>query len=341
VAAHRVTIVGAGSIGQRHIRCFIATQRARVSFVEVNPQQRAAVATQFPDAVSCETLEDALEHPADVAVIATPASLHVPQATRFVERGAHVLIEKPLAVNLEGVDALRELVARKGVVAAVAYVMRAQPALAEMRGAVASGRFGKPLELVAVAGQDFAFYRPAYRSTYYARRSTGGGAVQDALTHILNAAQWCVGDVDRVIADAAHLKLEGVDVEDTVHVMARHGDVMASYALNQHQAPNETTLTVICERGTARFEMHTGRWRSSERAADGWAEHGPATPLDRDGPFIRQANAFLDAVEGKSSPLCSLDEGARTLRANLAILRSAESGWWVSTGETNSCALTI
>src|SRR5439155_16743169 len=120
-------------------------------------------------------------------------------------------------------------------------------------GALMSGRFGKPLELVAVSGQDFAFYRPAYQSTYYARRSTGGGAVQDALTHILNAGQWCAGDIDRVVADAAHLKIEDVDVEDTVHVMARHGDVMASYALNQHQAPNETTITVICERGTVRF----------------------------------------------------------------------------------------
>src|SRR5215217_6265260 len=99
------------------------------------------------------------------------------------------------------------------------------------------------------------FYRPAYRNTYYARRSSGGGAVQDALTHVLNAGQWLVGNIDRVVADAAHLAIEGVDVEDTVHVIARHGDLLASYSLNQHQAPNETMITVVCEGGTARFEI--------------------------------------------------------------------------------------
>src|SRR5262249_53435477 len=157
-------------------------ERAQVSFVEMNSQQRATVTARYPQTKAYATLEEARERPADIAVIATPAPLHVPQATQFVERGAHVLIEKPHDVQFEGVDVLMQLVGRKGIVAAVAYVMRAQPALAEMRSALVSGRFGRPLELVAVAGQDFAFYRPAYRSTYYAHRATGGGAVQDALT---------------------------------------------------------------------------------------------------------------------------------------------------------------
>ena len=51
--------------------------------------------------------------------------------------------------------------------------------------------------------------------------------------------------VERVVADAAHQVLEGVTVEDTVHLLARHGSVMASYSLNQHQAPNEITITVV------------------------------------------------------------------------------------------------
>jgi predicted dehydrogenase len=106
---------------------------------------------------------------------------------------------------------------------------------------------------------------------------------------------------------------------------------MASYALNQHQAPNESTITVVCERGTARFELHAGRWLSCERATEPWAERVPAAALDRDSPFIRQANAFLDAIEGKVPPLCTLEEGVRTLRANLAILSSIDTGRWVST----------
>jgi predicted dehydrogenase len=328
--AHHVLVVGAGSIGERHIRCFLATGRARVSFVEVNPEQRAAIAARYPGATAHDSLEAAIEHPADAAVVATPAPLHVPQATQLVERGVHVLIEKPLSVALDGVEALIDLATKKRAVAAVAYVLRAQPALAEMRESVTSRRFGNPLQLVAVSGQNFPFYRPAYRNTYYARRASGGGAVQDALTHVINAAQWLVGNVDRVVADAAHLAIEGVDVEDTVNVLARHGDVLASYSLNQHQAPNETTITVVCEQGSVRFETHNGRWLFCKRPGEPWTDHGGAA-LERNVPFVRQANAFLDAVEGKTAPLCTLEEGVATLRANVAILRSADDGGWVRT----------
>ncbi len=155
-------------------------------------------------ATAYATLEDAIERPSDAAVIATPAPLHVPQAIQLVERGVHVLIEKPLSVDLDRVDALIDLAGRKQVVAAVGYVMRTHPALAEMRDALESGRFGKPLELVAVAGQDFAVLSARLSRHLLRHRHSGGGAVQDALTHLLNAGQWLVGPIDRVVADAAH-----------------------------------------------------------------------------------------------------------------------------------------
>lgn len=337
--AHHVLVIGAGSIGERHLRCFLATGRARASFVEVNPALRATIAERYPGARAFESLDAALAGgDFDCSVVATPAPLHVPQASRLVERGAHVLIEKPLSVSLDGVDALASAAEKQRVVAAVAYVLRAQPALAAMRDAIRGGQFGRPLQLSAVAGQDFAFYRPAYAQTYYAKRASGGGAVQDALTHVINAGQWLLGaPVARVVADAAHLSIPGVDVEDTAHVLARHGGasdsgagVLASYSLNQHQAPNETTITVACERGTVRLDLHKSRWRSATKPGEPWTDH-PTPPLDRDGPFVRQASAFLDAVEGKSPPLCTLAEGAATLRANLAILRSIDGGAWVST----------
>src|SRR5262249_8721524 len=156
----------------------------------------------------------------------------------------------------DGIEALREEVARKKIVAAIAYVYRAHPALSAMRDAIVSGRFGAIVEVVATAGQNFPFYRPAYRDTYYKNRATGGGAVQDALTHIINAVEWIVGPVRELVADAAHQVLEGVEVEDTVHVIARHKAVLSSFSLNQHQAPNEGSLTFIGKKGTARFEIH-------------------------------------------------------------------------------------
>lgn len=328
-ARHRVLIIGAGSIGERHIRCFLATGRVDVAFVELRPDLREQIATRYPQSRGFSELEAALEAGLDAAVIATPAPLHVAQATQLATRGIHLLIEKPLSVTTEGIDSLQAAVAERRIVAAVAYVYRAHPALTEMRQAIQSGAFGRPVELVMVSGQHFPFYRPAYRSTYYTRHASGGGAVQDALTHGINAAEWLIGPTDRLVADVAHQVLDGTDVEDTAHVLARHGDILASYSLNQHQAPNELTLTVVCEKGTARFEYHRNRWRTMLRPGEEWINRA-AIELERDTLFTRQASAFLDAIEGTAPPACTLDEGLQTLRVNLGILQSARVGSWIS-----------
>jgi len=328
---HRVLVVGVGSIGERHLRCFQSTGRAEMSLCETNPALRARVANEYGVDRAYADLDAALADPHDAAVIATPAHLHVPMALRAAEAGLHLLIEKPLGTSLEGVDRLRELVRSRNLTAAVAYVYRAHPALCAMKEAIDSGRFGKPVEVVAVTGQHFPTYRPAYRDTYYRDRATGGGAIQDALTHILDAAQWLVGPVDRLTADAAHRVIEDVDVEDTVHILARHNGVLASYNLNQYQAPDEKTLTVVCQRGTARFEYHRNRWRWMTRPGEPWHDE-QGRPLERDVLFVRQAESFLDALEGRAAPLCRLEEGVHALRVNLAALASAEQGTWQATG---------
>lgn len=72
-------------------------------------------------------------------------------------------------------------------------------------------------------------HRPAYRTIYSNDHAKGEGAIQDALTHVANTAEWLVGPVDRLVANAGHQVLDGVSVEDTVHLLAKHGEVMASY----------------------------------------------------------------------------------------------------------------
>lgn len=329
---HRVVVIGAGSIGERHIRCFLATGRCDVSFVEPRSDLRSEIAGRYQTIAAFDSFEASLEHPFDVAVVATPAPIHVAQATSIAKRGTHVLIEKPLGVDPTGVDELAAIAGQKNVTIAVAYVYRAHPVLAEMRNAIQDHRFGRPVELVAVCGQHFPLYRPAFRQTYYTSHATGGGAIQDALTHIINVGQWLVGPIDRVVSDAQRCVLDGVNVEDTVHVLARHGSLLGSYSLNQHQPPNESTITVVCERGAARFEMHACRWREMITPGGEWIDHA-RLPLERDELFIRQANSFLDAVEQKTQPACSLEEGLATLHANQAILASVTSGRWETVGE--------
>jgi predicted dehydrogenase len=325
---HRVLVIGTGSIGERHVRCLLRTGRATVGICEINEALRGQVASRYAIAESFSGLDDALRAKWDSAFVATPAHTHIPIAARLVSEGVHILVEKPLSTSLDGVEELIRLVRAKHRVAAVAYVYRSHPGFAAMREAVRSGRFGKPVEVVAMCGQHFPTYRPAYRQIYYTNRAHGGGAIQDAITHVLNAMEWVVGPIERLVADAAHQVLEGVTVEDTVHILTRHGGTMGSFSLNQHQAANECTLTVIAERGMARFELHENRWRWKTDPKEDWHDE-PFPPMERDDWFVMQANGFLDALEGKRDFPCSLEEGRQTLKVCLAALRSSDtgSGW--------------
>lgn len=323
---HRVLVVGAGSIGERHIRCFLATGRCDVSFVEINEGLRQTIAARY-SACGFATLEEGIATKPNHAVVATPANMHIQMATKLAKAGIHLLVEKPLSTSTVGVQQLMELIGERNLVAGIAYVYRSHPVLSGMQTALLSGKFGPPVQIVVVAGQHFPTYRPAYRDIYYHDRATGGGAIQDALTHLTNAGEWLVGPVTRLVADAAHQVLPGVEVEDTVHILSRHGSVLGSYSLNQHQAPNETTMTVICERGTARFEVHKNRWQWMTAPGSEWQE-GLTQPMERDELFTRQANLFLDAVEGKQPPTCSLQDGLQSLRVSLAALKSLETGTW-------------
>ena len=326
-STRRVLVIGGGSIGERHTRCFQKTGRVDVCLCEINDEVRKRVANDYGLSASFSSFDAALAESFDAAVICTPAHLHIQMARQLAERDVNLLIEKPLSTSLDDIDELINLVAARGLDASVAYVMRQHPALQAMKAALSEERFGKPLQLVYVGGQHFPFYRPAYRETYYVRRETGGGAIQDALTHMVNAAEWLVGPVTKLVADAEHCILDGTSVEDTVNLLTRHDRVIGSFSLNQHQAPNETLLTIVCERGTIRYEGHRNRWLScSEPGADWTVEEEYS--LERDDLFVRQANAFLDQLDGTASAACTLADGMQTLRVNLAALKSADSGIW-------------
>lgn len=324
----QVLVVGGGSIGERHVRCFLATSRARVSLCDTREEIRQRLAREYPLEAVYDELELALAECYDAAVVATPAHRHVALARRLLEAGCHVLIEKPLSTSLEGVAELERAAEQAGKAAGVAYVYRHDVGLAAMRDWLARGEAGTVLEVVHVGGQHFPTFRPAYREIYYRSHATGGGAVQDALTHTLNAVEWLVGPITAVTADTARLLLDGVEVEDTVHALARHGAVLASYALNQHQAPNESALSVHGTLGSARWEPHRRRWLSMTRDESAWQVHAYEQP-ERDTLFVAQAEAFLDAAAGRTAIRCSLSEARQTLAASLAMLESARRRAWV------------
>lgn len=322
---HSTLIIGCGSIGERHLRCFQQTGRCAVSVCDANAPLLAEVSQRYGVAAFSSLAEALAAHRFDSLVICTPAHTHLAIAREGAAHGAALLIEKPLSVTLDGIEETRAAIAQSGRFIAVAYVYHCFPWIIAAREFLHAGALGRPLHVSVVAGQHFPTFRPAYRDIYYARHETGGGAIQDALTHIVNAMEWLIGPMTRVFCDAAHQQLEGVTVEDTVNVTARHGSVLASYAMTQFQAANEAVFELHCEHGSVKIESHAQRWGTMKRGETEWTWR-TTTPLERDELFIAQANAFLDGMEGKPCQLCTFEEALQTLRFNRAALDSAATG---------------
>lgn len=323
----QILIIGVGSIGERHLRCFQRTGRCSLTFCEPLDDRRDEVAGRY-QVNGYASWEAAIqEEKVAAAVIASPAPWHIPTARALTDRGIDLLIEKPLSLDTDGVAQLAESIERKRTRVSVGFVYRVLPALQNMRAAVRSGEFGRIVQIQVHSGQHFPFYRPAYREIYYADPAQGGGLIQDMLPHHVNAVEWFAGPATKVVVDASHEVLPGVEVEDTVNLLSRHGDVMASISLNQHQPVSEFVITILCEKGAVRWELEGQRWLSAKENGGDWTEM-ESFVHERDDYYILQANGFLDLLEGKADPLCPLADGIATLKSTLAILESRKTGRW-------------
>jgi predicted dehydrogenase len=191
----KVLVVGVGSIGERHTRCFQQTGRADVSICEINDSLRIRIADRYGLANVFGNWDEALASDFDAAVICTPAHLHVAMAIDIATLKRHLLIEKPLSTNLDRVDELNGLIASSGAAVMVAYVLRVHPALEAMKAALDSGRFGNAVHVVGCSGQHFPTYRPAYREIYYREPRNGSlarssGSPRIAAIRCSKASTW-------------------------------------------------------------------------------------------------------------------------------------------------------
>ncbi|NNE90070.1 MAG: Gfo/Idh/MocA family oxidoreductase [Verrucomicrobiales bacterium] len=325
-----ILVIGTGSIGERHLRCLQRIGRREVAFCEPMEERRADVALRYGIDASLvfPTLDEALSSAEfDCAVVAAPAPFHIPLGRQLAEAGIHILMEKPLSLSLVGVAGFRRLAADRGIVVAVGYVHHAHPAIRGVKEKLDSGEFGRLLEMRFDLGQPLAHFRPAYADVYFADHEMGGGTIQDMITHFYSVGDSLAGPVDRLVTHARHLALPRVEVEDTVHTLASHGGIMASYATNMFQPANEVCVTLNCEAGSLRASYQDRRFSWISEPAGEW-QHESFALDDWDEVYIRQNNAFLDAVDGKGSPVVGLESAIRTLSVNVASLESARTQSW-------------
>ena len=136
----RAAVIGVGHLGRHHARILASIPGVTlVGVVDTNGERATQVATDHGTTAYTDWRD--LPGQVDAAVISVPTEAHAAVALPLVERGVHVLVEKPLARTVAEADALIDAAARAGVVLAVGHSERFNPAVMAARPHVTDPRF--------------------------------------------------------------------------------------------------------------------------------------------------------------------------------------------------------
>ena len=136
----RIAVIGVGHLGQHHARILSAMPEADlVAVVDTKPERAAEIAVKH--ATAALTDASALVGRVDAVTIATPTASHMDIALPFIEAGAGVLVEKPLAASLAEADRLVRAAEARGTLLATGHTERFNPAVAAAMPLVSGPRF--------------------------------------------------------------------------------------------------------------------------------------------------------------------------------------------------------
>ena len=213
----QVGILGVGAITQV-VHLPILSERPDVDVVAVSDPDRLKAETlgarfEVPRVLSNEEILSDGEIQA--AVICTPNHLHESLAVEALERGKHVLVEKPLAMSADGVRRVVDAAAASGRHLAVGMHHRFRPDVGALTAFVAGGELG---DIYTVRANSLTM--PAVRSTWRQKpEEAGGGALMDLGVPTLDLAFWLV-DYPRITRVTAVFRSGESDVEEAATVFA-------------------------------------------------------------------------------------------------------------------------
>src|SRR5262245_8285853 len=217
----KIAIIGLGSIGRRHLGNFRAVGVDVLRAYDASDTQRAAAVAQFPYAQVVPMLEAALDG-MDGVVVCTPPSSHLDIARQAVARGAHLMIEKPLAESSAGVEELLRACDARGLKVLTAYNWRYWPPMQFAEGLLRDGRIGA----VRAGRTEYAYHLSTrypgadYRRFYMADVKQGGGCLLDE-SHAIDYMRWLMGEVVEVSAAVERVSSLEISTDDLADLTVR------------------------------------------------------------------------------------------------------------------------
>lgn len=314
----RALLVGYGSIGRRHLNNFHDLGVDDWAIVHTGkgtlPLEPPCPVRTYAD------LGDALERESPTfAVVANPTSLHVDTALACIDAGCHLFLEKPVSHSTDRLDALASAASDAGVQVLVAYHFRYHPALARIRELVHEGSLGAPLHARAIWGEYLPSWHPweDWRTSHAARRELGGGVLH--ISHPIDSLRMLFGDAVVVGASFRAQGPLGLDVAESADLLLRFASgVDAALHLDYWTRPTANRLEVSFAEGTVSWDYISGELRSWTTAHGEWESQWLPGVESRNDLFVAESRHFLDVVDGRATPACTLGDG-------IAVVRIAEA----------------
>jgi UDP-N-acetyl-2-amino-2-deoxyglucuronate dehydrogenase len=321
-------LIGCGRIAKNHVGALTALPQARlVAVCDLLPERSEPWARQLgiPAYTNYHTMLRR-EH-IDVVCILTPSGMHPSHAIDVMQRyGAHVVIEKPMALACTDLARMESVAERCGVRIFPIYQNRYNRAVQRVRRDIESGVLGR----VVLATVRVRWCRP---QRYYDRdpwRGTwamDGGALTNQGIHYLDLLQYLAGQVEAVSARTA-TQLVRVEVEDTgVATLKFQNGALGVVEITTAARPDDfdASVSVLAENGSVELAgIACNRLRLYTPDPTAGTEDSEDFP-DAYGyglrPFFH--DVVTDLQGGAHHPM-SFDEGARAIRLLNAIYRSAE-----------------
>jgi len=304
----RFGVIGCGSYGTVHagLIASLGPEARLVAVADAVPDRAAAVAARFRCAASPDPAALCARPDVDAVTVSVPHGWHADTAIAALNAGKHVLVEKPLEIDLAAADRLIATERRTGRVVGVMSQRRFEPAARAAQEAVAAGGLGRLTggfaQTVTWRGQDYYDASP-WRGN---RAAEGGGALITLGVHTLDLLLCLLGRPLEVQAQAGCLAHERIEVEDALvgSIRFASGAIAGVTATTAAQPGLPPRVVVYGDRGTVEIPADPD-------------EHGAARAQYRD---------FVTALDTGRPPLVGTGAGRRVLATVLALYESARTG---------------
>lgn len=337
----RFGIVGLGNMGSFHVGTFANVRGASLSAIcDASPAHLEA-AGQNTSARRFEKYQDMLASgEIDAVLVATPHFLHPEIALAAMERGIHVLCEKPLAVTIGQARKVIDAASRHPHLKfAMMFQMRTSGIYRKLRELIAGGELGPVSRITWIATDWFrtwAYYASGgWRATW---SGEGGGVIINQCPHNLDLIQWLTGlTPSRVTAVGFVGKTHPIEVEDEVSAIIEYeGGTIAHFITTTGEAPGTNRLEIAGDRGRVVAENGQLLFRQTRQSVRELRETSrdafvnvetsdTQVPVEPDPVESHTAitQNFVDAILNDEPLIAPAVDGLRQVELGDAILMSA------------------